>query len=119
MNSLITVSNGLIEVDQKMLDLLEKKMELQKQMDAINDEIKAFDQGLLQAMEDSGAKWFSWNKGRYTYVPATTRKTVDTAAMKADGVYDFYVKEVPVRATLRFTANKEDGMSPYDKIESF
>ena len=40
---------------------------------------------------------------KITYKAPSTRKTVDTARLKEEGLYDFYTKESPVKSSLVVT----------------
>ena len=94
---LVRVENGHItvaeEVMKKLHDFQVKKTEMEMQ----EKEIK---QAMLKAMEDNDIKSFENDFVKITYKAPTTRKTVDTNELKAQGLYDMFVKESPVKSSV-------------------
>ena len=53
--------------------------------------------------QEKEANTFVCNDYKFTYIAASTRKSVDTSALKKAGLYDQYVKETQVAASVRIT----------------
>ncbi|HCY07230.1 MAG TPA: hypothetical protein DHS57_08320 [Erysipelotrichaceae bacterium] len=98
MNQLVKVNNNEILVNQETINIL-KAFEVKKaEMDILEKELK---QAMLQAMEQQGIKSFENDDIRITYIAETTRKTVDTKALKEQDLYDKFTKESKVKANVR------------------
>lgn len=92
--------NEIEKIDQQIINatvaLQERKAKLLETDQKVRDAIK-------EAMEKTGTKAFENDYVKITYVAATVRKGIDTAQLKADapGIYDKYLKETPVKASVR------------------
>lgn len=95
---LVKYENNQIKLAEDVIAEL-KAFEVQKaQMDIKEKELK---QAILNAMEEHGVKKFENDDIRITYVAPTTRKSVDTARLKEEGLFDLYSKESTVKASVR------------------
>lgn len=74
-----------ITVEKERLDKLESEMKTK----------------LKDAMETYGVKKFENEVISVTYVPETTRTTVDSAKLKKDGLFDQYSKTSAVSSSIR------------------
>ena len=97
MNQLVKVNNNEILVNQETINIL-KAFEVKSRDGHIRKELK---QAMLQAMEQQGIKSFENDDIRITYIAETTRKTVDTKALKEQDLYDKFTKESKVKANVR------------------
>ena len=70
------------------------------QMEMQEKEIK---EAILTAMENNDIKSFENDFLKVTYKAPSTRKTVDTKALKDEGLYDLYTKESPVKSSVVLT----------------
>ena len=77
----------------------------QEEFESIQAELRKL---MLEQFELKKATTFVYNDYRYTYSEPTVRKSVDIVKMKNAGIYEDYVKETPVAATVRITTRKTD-----------
>ena len=99
----IKVVEGQIVTTAKFNNTMKslQKFQIKKQeMDNKETEIR---QALQTAMENSGVTHFENDLFSITLTPAHTRPQVDTPALKKDGLYEKYSKEVAVKASTRIT----------------
>ena len=100
MREIVKVENGIIQVAEEAMNLLHdfqvKKAEMEMQE-------KEFKQAILTAMEENGIKSFENDFVKITFVPTSTRDSVDTKALKEDGLYDLYKKTSIVASQVRLT----------------
>ena len=75
------------QVEKARMDMLEKQLK----------------EALLKAMEANGVKSYESDNVRITYKAPTTRSTVDTQALKEQGLYDSFVKVSPVKSSVVIT----------------
>ena len=54
-------------------------------------------------LNPASAKSFENDFLKITYKAPTTRKSVDTKALKDEGLYDLYLKETPVKSSVTVT----------------
>ena len=120
----ITVTSGALQVSEQVYQILERKRVLEQEIEKVNLEMKEVEQGILQAMEENGIKWFENDQVRITYVEPTVRKSIDSAKLKKEGLYDFYLKDSPVKSSLRIRWKNDDQKKAmhegiYDDTETF
>jgi hypothetical protein len=97
---LVKIENGQIVIAQEVEDRL-KAFQIEKaRMDMLEKQIK---EAMLKAMEDNGIKSYESDNVRITYKAPTTRSSVDTKALKEQGLYDSFVKTSPVKASVVVT----------------
>lgn len=94
---LVRVENGNITVAEEVMKKLHDFQVMKAEMDLQEKEIK---QAMLNAMEKNGIKSFENDFVKIAYKAPTTRKTVDTNELKAQGLYDMFTKESPVKASV-------------------
>ena len=97
---LVKVQDGHITVAEEVMKKLHDFQVMKAEMDLQEKEIK---QAMLKAMENNDIKSFENDFVKITYKAPTTRKTVDTAELKAQGLYDMFVKESPVKSSVMLT----------------
>lgn len=97
MNELI--NNG--KLTEKALTIIKQAKEADLMIQKAKANMSLLNDAILEAMEESGTKKFECDDAVFTYVAPTSRKTVDTKALKDQGLYDLFVKETPVKASLR------------------
>ena len=52
-------------------------------------------------MEQNGIKSFENDFLKITYVAPTTRKTIDSNALKEQGLYEMFLKDSPVKSSVK------------------
>lgn len=120
----ITVNSGALQVSEQVYQILEKKRVLEQQIEEVNQQMSEIQDGILKAMEEHGIKWFENDQVRITYVEPTVRKSIDSAKLKKEGLYDFYLKDSPVKSSLRIRWKNDDQKKAmhegiYDDTDSF
>ena len=94
---LIKIENGAIALHEEV-EMQLKAFQVEKaRMEMLEKEIK---EAMLQAMEQNGIKSYESENVKIIYKGPTTRKTVDTAALKEQGLYEAFTKESPVKASV-------------------
>jgi hypothetical protein len=97
---LVKVENGALVLSEVVEEKL-RAFQIEKvRMDMLEKQIK---EAMLKAMKENGIKSYESENVRITYKEATTRKTVDAQALKEQGLYDAFVKESPVKASVQIT----------------
>ena len=94
---LVKVQDGHITVAEEVMKKLHDFQVMKAEMDLQEKEIK---QAMLKAMEKNGIKSFENDFVKITYKAPTTRKTVDTNELKAQGLYEMFTKESPVKSSV-------------------
>ncbi|MBR5795390.1 MAG: hypothetical protein IKY26_04550 [Erysipelotrichaceae bacterium] len=97
---LVRIENGSIVVAE---DVLEKFHDFQVVKARMEMEEKKLKESLLKAMEENGIKSFENDFVKITYKAPTVRSSVDTQALKEQGLYDSFVKESPVKSSVVIT----------------
>ena len=100
MEQLVRVENGVIVVAEEYLQEFGEYLITKAQFEMKEKEFK---EALQVAMEENGIKSYENNLMKVTYVGETTRKTLDSKALKeqAPDVYEAFVKESLVKACLK------------------
>ena len=104
----ITVKDGNILLDEHAVQVIKQAKDLELAMKSAEIKVKQVRQAIMNAMEQNGIKKFENDDVEITYVAATTKKGVDTKALKEQGIYDLFVKETPVKASVRVTYKYDD-----------
>jgi hypothetical protein len=97
---LVKVENGSIVLAQEVEDTLRAFQVEKAKMDMLEKQIK---EAMLKAMEENGVKSYESDNVRITYKAPTVRSTVDTQALKEQGLYDSFVKTSSVKASVSIT----------------
>lgn len=84
------------EVSTQLKALYEAKIEFDVKMDAVKN-------AMLEAMEKNNIKSFENDFLKVVYKAPSVRKSVDTARLKEEGLYDLYLKESPVKSSVTVT----------------
>lgn len=63
---------------------------------------------ILKAMADNNVLKYETDDLSISYIAPSTKKIVDTAKLKADGIYDSYTKESKVSESVRITMKKKE-----------
>ena len=117
MKQIIDNATGeVIEVEDKN-ELVEKKLyevgvvsdeiiDMIEQFKFYEEQYEIFKYKLQQAMKENDIK--SWSNDSFvaTLKPQSTRVNVDTERLKADGLYDKYLRIVPVKESLQIKFKK-------------
>lgn len=97
----ITVKNGQIEVGEAAIQIIKAAKEADLEKKRRDIQLEGFKEALKQAMEANSIKKFENDDVAVTYIAPTKRRSVDTAAMKEQGIYDSFIKEIPVKASVK------------------
>lgn len=97
MNEVVTITNNDIEIQRDFVDRYRAFQEQKALMEIEEKELKA---RLLEAMEKQGIKSFECEGLKITYKAPSVRKTVDTNALKEQGLYEMFTKESEVKASV-------------------
>lgn len=100
MNNIIKVENGNIALQEEVEATLRAFEIKKREMELLEKEVKT---ALLKAMEENNIKSYESPNVKITYKAPTTRKSVDTAALKEQGLYDAFVKETQVKSSVVIT----------------
>jgi hypothetical protein len=97
-----TLPATLSDVEDKLLGV-ERDL---RRLKALKEELTA---GLTRLMEDSGVKKWQSERLTLTYVPATSRTTLDAARLKKEApeVWAAYARESAAKAGVRITERKQ------------
>jgi hypothetical protein len=104
---MVQLDEGDLELEDEDSLKVMRLTERLKMLKAFEDEaaqVEAELKELLSAkFEEKDATTFVCNDIKFIYTKAGTRKSVDTLALKKAGLYEQYVKETPVAASVRIT----------------
>lgn len=95
--------NALLEINNSM-------KEIKAKLEALESRKKGYEEAILKAMEETGTTLIDDPAIRITYIPATTRVSIDTTKLKKEQpeIAKQYEKETPVKATIRITLREMD-----------
>ena len=91
---LIKVTNNEISVEEEVM----AQLRLLPQLELLQKRLRS---ELLEAMRENGVKSFENDEIRITYVEPFERTTVDTKALKEDGLYENYAKKSKVAESVK------------------
>lgn len=97
---LIKVESNEIIVAQETLNKIKTLNEYTIQLNTLMDKVK---EELMSAMKEHDIKSIDNEVFKAVYKAPTTRKSVDTQALKEQGLYDSFLKESPVKESLTVT----------------
>lgn len=97
----ISVVNGEIAISDRAMAELKKLQEFQVTIQEMKETENELKEMLLEAMEKNGIKSFKNDFIEITYMAPTLRTSVDTAALKSQGLYEMFSKVTPVGAQVR------------------
>lgn len=103
MKEVQVIENEIVVANDLLMELKEWQA-YKKQMEAKEKKVKA---EILKAMKNNNIKSFENDVVKITYVPESTRKTVDVEMMKALGVYDDFATETTTSESIRMTFKKD------------
>lgn len=95
---LVKFENNALSVAEETLQKISALNEAKIELDFLMDRVK---KELLEVMRDNGIKKFENEYFSATYVAPTTQKRVDTNALKEQGLYESFLKEIEVKETLK------------------
>ena len=99
-NEIVKFENGELVIDQAFAKNFHDLCVAKAKFDVMQDTLKNL---MLENMEKYSIKSFENDDLKITYVPESTRTSVDTKALKDDGLYELYTKTSPVKASVRVT----------------
>ena len=97
---LIKVENNELQIAQEASEKLKQLYAFKAEFDVRMDDLK---NQMLKAMIDNNIKVFENDFMKITLKNASVRKSVDTQALKDAGLYELYLKEVPVKESVIVT----------------
>lgn len=97
---LIKVENNELQIAQEASEKLKQLYAVKAEFDVRMDDLK---NQMLKAMIDNNIKVFENDFMKITLKNASVRKSVDTQALKDAGLYELYLKEVPVKESVIVT----------------
>ena len=97
---LIKVENNELQIAQEASEKLKQLYAVKAEFDVRMDDLK---NQMLKAMIDNNIKVLENDFMKITLKNASVRKSVDTQALKDDGLYELYLKEVPVKESVIIT----------------
>lgn len=100
MEQLVQVNNGVVVIAEEVMREFHEFQIQKAKMDLKEKEVK---EALLKAMESNGVKGFENNFVKIIYKGPSTRKSIDTNALKEQGLYETFLKESPVKASVTLT----------------
>ena len=100
MNELITINNGVAELDGETII---KIASFEKQVKLLKEQEDALKKAILDEMEAKGVIKLESDVLNITYVAETTRETLDSKTLKEElpDIYDAYVKLNKVKPSIR------------------
>lgn len=109
---MVQLEEGDLELEDddsiKIMQLTERLKMLQPFADEVAEIESQLKELLSAKFAEKDATTYVCNDLRFVYSKPTTRKSVDTLALKKAGLYEQYVKETPVAASVRITKRKND-----------
>lgn len=102
---LIKKVGDAIIIPQEITERIRLFKQIEKEVSDLNKKLKT---ELLAAMEENGVKGFETEGLKITYVDESETTSVNTMAMKQDGVYEKYAMKVPKEAYVRITLKKAE-----------
>lgn len=97
---LIQIKDNAIQIQQDFIEQYKAFQEQKAIMDMQEKELKA---QLLELMEQSGIKAFECDGLKITYKAPSIRKSIDSNALKEQGLYEMFLKESEVKASVTIT----------------
>lgn len=94
---LVKVENGTITVAESIMKQFHDFQVAKAEMEMKEKEVR---EAILNAMEQNGIKRFENDFMIASYKEPSLRKTVDTKALKEQGLYDNFTKESTVKASV-------------------
>lgn len=97
------IESGLTAFESKEVALINTISSIEQQKKALEEQSKTMREKLLQAMEQYGVKKFENDILSVTYVAPTTRKSIDTTALKKEypAIAEHYTKTSNVKASIK------------------
>lgn len=98
LNELVTINdNNEIILKEEVVKKIDEFNKAKKEIEYQEKLLKA---GLLEAMETLDLKTLDIGNVHATYKDSYVRKSVDTAKLKRDGLYEVYEKETLVKPSI-------------------
>lgn len=97
MEELVKISNGTIEIANELMQQLRAFQIKKTEMDIKEKELK---NALLNAMEQNNIKKIENDLVKITYKAPAIRKSVDTKALKEQGLYERFLVETEVKSSI-------------------
>lgn len=98
--NLIKIENNELQIAKEASEKLKQLYAFKAEFDVKMDDLK---NQMLKAMIDNNIKVFENDFMKITLKNASVRKSVDTQALKDAGLYELYLKEVPVKESVIVT----------------
>lgn len=103
MKEVQVIENQIVVANDLLMELKEWQA-YKKKMEAKESKVKS---EILKAMKKHNIKSFENEVIKITYVPETTKKSIDTDMMKALGVYDDFLTETTKSEYITMSFKKD------------
>lgn len=100
MQQLIEIKNGEITIAEEVIAEMKRLNELKVQADILNEKVR---DALLTAMREHNVKSIENDVFKAVYKAPTTRKTINTQALKDADLYEAFTKVSPVKESVTLT----------------
>lgn len=99
----IEVKNGEVVLSEQVLAVMNRAKELNHEIKKYEIELDTIKEALKDAMEKSAVKTCDTDDWHAEYVAESVRTTVDTKALKEQGLFEMFSKTTKVKPSLRLT----------------
>lgn len=103
----VSVHDGQIELPQEVVELFNQVRTIDSTIKALKEQKDAIEKPLKAAMQKYGIDTFKCDYMTASRVKDSFAETVNTLAMKNDGIYDKYKMLMPKAGYVRITYKKE------------
>ncbi len=97
---LVEIKDNQVQVAPEFLNGYKEYLKQKQYWERQEAQLK---ESLVGAMEEHGINEIDTEIMKIKYVAPSVRKSVDTEAMKEQGIYEDFLKESPVKASVRIT----------------
>lgn len=91
----------------------EEYEQMQEQLDYLKEQIETWELShrdiIMETLKKNNVKSLKTNSRTYSYIPESTKRSLDIERLKDDGIYENYLKLTRTKESLRITRrNKHD-----------
>ena len=97
---IVKIENGNIVIAEDIIAEMKRLNDIKVQADILNEKVR---EALTEAMRENGVKTIENDVFKATYKAPSTRKVVDTALLKEEGLYEAFLKELQVKESVVLT----------------
>ena len=103
MSQLTKIENADLNLPEEVNQALNELQLFQEQKAIMDMKEKEVKKAILKAMQENNVKSFEGDLFKIVYIDESVRKTVDTDELKAQGLYDSFIKESVAKASVRIS----------------